>query len=179
MVGDLESLPFDDASFDVTISTGAIEYTDAAAAMHQLARVTRPSGLVVVSMLNPLNPYWLSDWFLCQPALRLLSLITRMLRIPVRRWSHGPSPTGIRALRSPVLGRYLRRYGLIPANMVYFGFMPLIRPLDRIPAVRRWIDLHSGRLRTTGCWRRWMATGYVIVARREELLPGIANTDAA
>jgi ubiquinone/menaquinone biosynthesis C-methylase UbiE len=72
-VGDIESLPFDDASFDVTISTGALEYADVSATVRQLSRVTRPGGVVVVSMLNPLSPYWITDWFLYRPAVRSLA----------------------------------------------------------------------------------------------------------
>ncbi|HEX3733402.1 MAG TPA: class I SAM-dependent methyltransferase, partial [Mycobacteriales bacterium] len=161
MVGDIESLPFDDASFDVTISTGALEYADAGAAVRQLSRVTRPGGAVVVSMLNPLSPYWITDWFLYRPAVRSLAWATRILRIPHRRYN-GASRSGIRALRSRVLRRYLRQSSLVPVDVVYFGLIPLVRPLDRIAALRRWSERRGGQLQTTRGWNRWMATGYVI-----------------
>jgi len=46
---------------------------DAQAAIGQLSRVTRPGGVVLVSMLNPANPYRLTEWFLYWPALRVFS----------------------------------------------------------------------------------------------------------
>ncbi len=169
IVGDLESLPFGDASFDVTICTGALEYTDARAAVRQLSRVTRHGGAVVVSMLNPLSPYWLTDWFLFRPMLRILSW-ARSLGTPARR-SSGGYRTGIRARRSGVLRRYLQQSGLVPVSVVYFNLTPLVPPLDRIPALRRWSD-RGRRLPPTTCgWRRWMALGYVIVAQRREAEP--------
>jgi SAM-dependent methyltransferase len=164
-VGDIESLPFVDARFDVTISTGALEYADASAAVRQLSRVTRPGGVVVVSMLNPLSPYWMTDWFLYRPAVRFLDWAMGILRIPHRRY-YGATRTGIRALRSGVLRRYLLQSGLVPVDVVYFGLTPLLRPLDRIAALRRWSERRGGQLQTTKGWNRWMATGYVIVAHR-------------
>ena len=165
MVGDIENLPFGDGSFDVTISTGALEYTDASAAVRQLARVTKPGGAVVVSMLNPFSPYWMTDWYLYRPAVRCLAWAMTLLGIRHRHY-YGASHNGIRALRSRVLRRYLRQSGLIPTDVVYFGFTPLVRPFDRIAAVRRWSECHGGQLQSTRGWRRWMATGYVIVAHR-------------
>ena len=145
MVGDIESLPFDDASFDVAISTGALEYVDADAAVRQLSRVTRPGGMVVVSMLNPLSPYWITDLLLYRPAVRSLAWIMRLLGISSRR-DFGPSRTGIRALPSRVLSRYLRQSGLVPVDVVYFGLTPLVRPLDRIATLRRWSQRRGGQL---------------------------------
>jgi ubiquinone/menaquinone biosynthesis C-methylase UbiE len=164
-VGDIESLPFGDASFDVTISTGALEYADARAAVRQLSRVTRPGGVVLVSMLNPLSPYWITDWFLYRPAVRSVALIMRVLKIPHRHY-YCASRSGIRALRSRVLSRHLRQSGLVPVDVVYFAITPLVRPLDRIAALRDWSERRGGQRQTTRGWRRWMATGYVIVAHR-------------
>ena len=80
-VGDLEALPFDDASFDITITTGVLEYLDARTAIGEISRVTRPGGMVVASMLNPLSPYRLTQWFLYWPALRAAGAIERMLGV--------------------------------------------------------------------------------------------------
>jgi SAM-dependent methyltransferase len=165
VVGDLEKLPFGDAMFNVTVSTGALEYADARAAVRQLSRVTKRGGVVVVSMLNPLNPYRLTEWFLFWPALRVLSSTIRLLRIQTRR-PHGANRSGIRALPSWVLSRHLRQSGLLPVDVVYFDLTPLVPPLDRIPVLRRWSDRCSLRVPTTRRWLRWMATGYVIIAYR-------------
>ncbi len=52
--GDLEALPFDDASFDAVTAVNSIFYaTDMAAAMRELSRVTRPGGRVVVTAWGP------------------------------------------------------------------------------------------------------------------------------
>lgn len=52
--GDLEELPFDDASFDAATAVNSIFYaTDMAAAMRELSRVVRPGGRVVVTAWGP------------------------------------------------------------------------------------------------------------------------------
>jgi len=54
--GDLESLPFADASFDVVTAVNSVFYASSiAAAMGELARVVRPGGRVVVTAWGPLN----------------------------------------------------------------------------------------------------------------------------
>lgn len=56
--GDMRALPFADESFDKTVSVTAIEFIeDAAAAVAELLRVTRPGGVVVVASLNSLSPW--------------------------------------------------------------------------------------------------------------------------
>jgi len=53
-VGDLETLPFDDASFDAVIGVNSLFYAqDMAAAMRELARVVRPGGRVVLTAWGP------------------------------------------------------------------------------------------------------------------------------
>jgi SAM-dependent methyltransferase len=52
--GDLEALPFGDASFDAVIAVNSLFYAaDMAAAMRELARVVRPGGRVVVTAWGP------------------------------------------------------------------------------------------------------------------------------
>lgn len=52
--GDLESLPFGDATFDAVIAVNSIFYTaDMNAAMRELARVVRPGGRVVITAWGP------------------------------------------------------------------------------------------------------------------------------
>jgi SAM-dependent methyltransferase len=53
-VCDLESLPYDDESFDATMAINAVFYCeDQAAAMRELGRVTRRGGLVAVTAWGP------------------------------------------------------------------------------------------------------------------------------
>lgn len=56
--GDMLYLPFKDNSFDKTVSVTALEFIeDAAGAVSELFRVTRPGGCVVVATLNSLSPW--------------------------------------------------------------------------------------------------------------------------
>jgi SAM-dependent methyltransferase len=50
-VGDIEELPFDDASFDVVTAFNAIQYAvDPASAVAELARVCRPGGRIAIGI---------------------------------------------------------------------------------------------------------------------------------
>jgi SAM-dependent methyltransferase len=52
--GDLEALPFGDASFDAVTAVNSVFYAaDMAAAMRELSRVARPTGRVVVTAWGP------------------------------------------------------------------------------------------------------------------------------
>jgi SAM-dependent methyltransferase len=54
--GDLEALPFADASFDAVTAVNSVFYAaDMAAAMRELVRVVRPGGRVVVTAWGPLE----------------------------------------------------------------------------------------------------------------------------
>ena len=58
LCADLSALPFADASFDRVWSMTAIEFiADAAPALAELERVTRPGGTIVVTTLNSLSPW--------------------------------------------------------------------------------------------------------------------------
>ena len=59
--GRLESLPFKEGTFDAVLGMGVLEYVaDAQAALAELARVTKPGGVLVVTMLNRT-----SLWIVC------------------------------------------------------------------------------------------------------------------
>jgi len=52
--GDLEALPYADGAFDAVVAVNSVIFAaDPAAALRELARVTRPSGLVVVTDWGP------------------------------------------------------------------------------------------------------------------------------
>lgn len=164
-VARIEDLPFPDESFDVVLAMGVLEYTDVPRALRELARVVRPSGLVVVTMLNPLSPYRLFEWCIYWPALRLLGRMERRLGIRATH-RHGAAVSGIRAVSPARLRRRLRESGLWPQDVVYYDLTPLVPPLDRV--VRRWARRwreHPERTASRGA-RRWMGTGYLVAARR-------------
>ena len=62
-VGDIESLPFADASFDVVVCAGSLSYGDPAAVDAGVLRVLRPGGsLVYVDTLNHNPVYRFNRW---------------------------------------------------------------------------------------------------------------------
>jgi len=164
-IGRAECLPFPDASFDIVLALGVLEYTDLPVAIREIARVTRPDGLVVATMLNPLNPYRLVEWGCYWPALRLLGRCEQLLRVPTKS-RHGAPRSGIRACSEGRFSALLRAASLEPTDVVYYDLTPLVPPLDRVARRlnRRWLN-HLEITVTRGAGR-WMGTAYLIAARR-------------
>lgn len=164
-VGDIQELPFTDRRFDVVLAMGVLEYTDATLALHEVARVTRPGGLVVVTMLNPKSPYRLFEWGIFWPARRTLGALERAVGVPPSR-RHGARRTGIVALTPRRLRELLWRAGLQPEEVIAYDVTTSVPPLDRL--VRRWDRswrTHPERTIARGA-KRWLGTGYLIAARR-------------
>jgi ubiquinone/menaquinone biosynthesis C-methylase UbiE len=164
-VANVEDMPFDDRRFDVVLAMGVLEYADAPRALREIARVTRPGGLVVVTMLNPLSAYRLFEWGAFWPARRLLGRVEQLARIPAER-RHGADVSGIRALPPARLRTMMREADLWPDDAVYYDLSPLVPPLDRM--ARRWSRqwrAHPERTVSRGA-RRWMGTAYVQTAHR-------------
>lgn len=164
-VARIEDLPFPDASFDVVLATGVLEYVDVRRALDEIARVTRPGGLVVVTMLNPLSPYRAFEWFFYWPALRLLGRVERLLGVrPERR--HGVRRSGIRALTSRRLSKALRTARLRPEDVVFYDLTALVPPFDKV--ARRWTRRWRSHPETTASRGRrgWLGTGYLVATRR-------------
>jgi ubiquinone/menaquinone biosynthesis C-methylase UbiE len=165
--GDLQAMPFADDSFDVTLVMGVLEYTDARAAIREIARVTHPGGLVIATMLNPFSLYRLTEWFLYWPLIRVLGAAEGVLGVhPGQR--HGARRSGIRALPAGSLRRLMRQVGLRSVDVVYFDVTPTVPPLDRLPMMVRRADRASHERTVTRGWRRWMGTGYAVIARTEK-----------
>jgi ubiquinone/menaquinone biosynthesis C-methylase UbiE len=164
-IGLAECLPFPDASFDVVLALGVLEYTDLPVAVSEIGRVSRPGALVLVTMLNPLNPYRLMEWGCYWPALRLLGRCEQLLGVPAKS-RHGAPRSGIRACTKGKLRALISAAGLEPTDVVYYDLTPLVPPLDRVARRinRRWLnDIESTITRGAG---RWMGTAYLIAARR-------------
>ncbi|MEV5982599.1 class I SAM-dependent methyltransferase [Streptomyces sp. NPDC052114] len=164
VVGEAEALPFPEASFDVVVAMGLLEYCDASVVLRELERVVRRGGLVLVTMLNPLSPYRLFEWGVYWPLLRLLGHVEGLLgRPPERR--HGAPKSGIRALSSRRLRRRMRESGLIPVDVVHYDLTPCVPPFDRL--VSRWTRRHERPADTASQGRcRWPGTAYVVAATR-------------
>jgi ubiquinone/menaquinone biosynthesis C-methylase UbiE len=164
-IGQLEALPFADLTFDVTLVLGALEYADARTALGEVSRVTRRGGLVIVSMLNPLSPYRLIEWFLFWPLLRVINAVERLLSIPAER-RHRACTSGIHAVSSGRLRRLLSKANLMPVDLIYYDITKLVPPLDRLPRSAPSTGGTGQRQVVTDWWRRWMGTGYLVAARR-------------
>jgi SAM-dependent methyltransferase len=164
-VGDIQEMPFADRVFDVVLAMGVLEYTDAALALHEVARVTRPGGLVVATMLNPRSPYRLFEWGVFWPARRTLGALERAVGVPPSR-RHGARRTGIVALTPRRLRELLWRAGLQPEDVIAYDVTASVPPFDRL--ARRWDRswrAHPEKTISRGA-KRWLGTGYLIAARR-------------
>jgi ubiquinone/menaquinone biosynthesis C-methylase UbiE len=165
VVANIEDMPFPDASFDVVVATGVLEYVDARRAMREIARVVRPSHLVLVTMLNPLSPYRVFEWVVYWPATRVLGQVERVLGVPRHR-RHGARRSGIRAVPQKRLCGVMRDAGLLPEDVVFYDITAWLPPLDQV--IRRWTRRWRSHPETTvsrGRSRR-LGTAYLVVARR-------------
>ena len=167
ITGDARAMPLPDASFDVVLAMGVLEYTHVPRVLDEIRRVTRPGGLVVVTMLNPLSFYRLVEWCAFWPGLRLLGHLERLARVPADR-RHGCTPTGIRARTARSLRKALRGAGLEPCDLVYYDLTPTVPPLDRVARKvnRRWRD-HPETTIGRGP-RGVLGTAYLIAARKPD-----------
>ncbi|MEV6110591.1 class I SAM-dependent methyltransferase [Streptomyces sp. NPDC051940] len=164
-VARIEDLPFADGSFDVVLATGVLEYVDTRRALRELARVARPDGLVVVTMLNPRSPYRLFEWCVHWPALRALGRVERLLGVPAHR-RHGAGRSGIRAVGPRRLRTLLRDAALCPEDVVFYDLTAWVPPLDKAVR-RRFRQWHSHPEPTVSRGRRsWLGSGYLVAARR-------------
>lgn len=114
-VAQLEALPFPDASFDLAVATGVLEYADdLEAGLAELARVLRPGGRAIVSLPN----WWSAS-----------ALLRRHALYPVaRRLGRRPPPQPRRLMRPTELEPLLRAAGLEPTAVRPTSFRPLRLP---------------------------------------------------
>src|ERR1700677_3674008 len=162
LVGDLEALPFADGSFDVTLATGSLEYTNARVAIAEIFRVTAPAGMAIISMLNPFSPYWLTKWFLGPPTRRALNRVEAALNLGSAQ-RHGANATGIRAYRASTMRSLVHQAGFARTQVIYYSPTVLVPPFDRHPLLMRAADRVSGAIAPPRL-RQWLATGYLVVA---------------
>jgi ubiquinone/menaquinone biosynthesis C-methylase UbiE len=163
-VGQLEALPYADATFDVTLVMGVLEYANAFAAVSEISRVTRPGGLVVITMLNPLSPYRITEWIIYRPLLRFLGAVEIWLHVPAER-RHKAEATGIHGFTPGRLRRLMTQANLEPVDLVYYDMALPIPPFGRPPAIGS-AERTSRERMATARWSRWLGTGYLVAARR-------------
>jgi len=163
VVGQAEKLPFPDASFDVILALGVLEYTDITAALAEISRITRPGGLVLASMLNPASPYRFFEWHIFWPLLRALRA---MKSLPNGRSGQrlGPRANEIVAYPERTLREKLAAAVLHPIDVAYFDINFLVPPVDRfVRSLTRGWQRRPDRT-ISRSWRRRLGTGYLVVA---------------
>ena len=167
-VGDIETLEFDDCSFDVVVAAGVIEYQrDDERALSEMHRVLKPGGLLILNVTNRYSYLGILDgvyrWLKKHRATRrLLGLVkSRLLGrgelhdFPDRR-THVPH----------AFDRDLVAFGFTKTGHNYFHFAPLPTPLDSVFAAwckpaGRWLERFTDR--PLG---RLLGGGYLVMARR-------------
>lgn len=156
-VGKIEALEFPDAFFDVVLCMGVVEYVDDdAVAVKEMVRVTKPGGVIVVTLPNKASPYRVWQ-----------RTIYRGLRTALRAM-RGPQASTEVAHREYRVRSYLRLLGAHCLNVtavVYYNFSVLPFPLDRLfprLAVRASRAMERFGRGALG----WLGTGFIVRAER-------------
>jgi ubiquinone/menaquinone biosynthesis C-methylase UbiE len=166
VVGRAESMPYEDKSFDVVLAMGVLEYTEIRAALAEIARVSRPDALVLVTMLNPLSPYRIVEWHILAPVARLVGRLQALIGVPADQ-RHGRTPIETKAYRRGELVTTMTAVGLRPVDGAYYDVTLLVPPVDRY--LRRWVRRWEARPERTISrgWFKWLGTAYLVAARRD------------
>lgn len=156
-VGDVGEINAPDATFDVVVAMGLVEYlSDEGVALQEMRRVLKPGGRLLVSLPNWWSPARMWDRWLLAPLARLQRLLK--LRPSSTEVNHREyRPASYRAL--------LRQCGFEPLQTVAYNFRIILRPFDRwFPrlAVVTARTFESGR--TSPFW--FLGTGVIIEARK-------------
>jgi len=163
-VGRLEALPYADATFDITLVMGVLEYANVCAAFNELSRVTRPGGLVVVTMHNPLCLYRVTEWILYRPIFRVLGAVEICLHVPVER-RHKTGAPGIHGFGPGKLRRLMTQADLEPVDLVYYDLTLPIPPFYG-PSMAGSAERTAYERMATARRSRWLYRGYLVAARR-------------
>jgi ubiquinone/menaquinone biosynthesis C-methylase UbiE len=118
-VGDVYSLEFDDASFDLVLAIGVIPWLErTVSAIHEMARVTKPGGNLVLTTANCAGLASLLDPINC-PALQPLKLKVKKLfvNLGLRHSTPGKVYHGNRSF-----DKTIRRLGLVKLKGMTRGF---------------------------------------------------------
>jgi ubiquinone/menaquinone biosynthesis C-methylase UbiE len=159
-VGDIEHLPFVDATFDAVVATGVLEYSNVPVALAELARVLRPGGVAVVSYPNQPALYgrWKRGVF--YPAVRAVKRLFGVQGRPEARGGYGP-------IQLHSFRRLLEEVALHAGSFEYVSYLPLISPLESIlPAASVWLGERLER--RSPALGRVLATQIVFSARHAD-----------
>jgi 2-polyprenyl-3-methyl-5-hydroxy-6-metoxy-1,4-benzoquinol methylase len=153
-VGDTQALAFPDASFDLVLCLGMLEYVhDETVPIREIARVLVAGGSCILSGINRWSPY--NAW-------------DRSIYRPLTRWS----PAGIvhEYHTAAEYRDWLQEDGLSILDVVYFDFALVPRPFDRFAAGLA-VGM-SERLEGFGrSWCRGVANGFLVRAQKGIVTP--------
>lgn len=136
-IQEIETLGFADASFDVVLCLGVLEYVlDEPAAIREVARVLKPGGILIATMLNKTSPYELYDHYihgkLSGGIRKLVRLIRRLAKRRDEMRYAGPKRPLTRLLGEKAFQKLLTSEGLRVEDTLYYDFHIIPPPMDSI-----------------------------------------------
>lgn len=161
MIGRAEALPFKDATFDVVLALGMLEYLpDVLKGLTEIARVTKPNAVIVLSMLNADSVYRSWERLVYSPSND--SWLQRRL---------GTSEKSLLHLhRKKSLSNMMRACHLDTIDVTYFDANVCLPPLDteyprRTKKLNKWVAAHSAP------WSySLLHTAFILTARKRKTL---------
>jgi ubiquinone/menaquinone biosynthesis C-methylase UbiE len=153
--GNMQNLAFPDSSFDLILCLGAIEYAENVQnALHEMERVLKKDGQMVLAVQNRWSPYRLWDRYVYRSD-TLNRLRTKVGRPASRLLETSYSLSSIQTC--------LANEHLEPFDVVYYDFNLWLTPLDRY--FPRLSVALSQRLEFLGrSWLQGLGTGYILLA---------------
>ena len=140
-VQEIETLAFPDASFDVVLCLGVLEYVlDEPGAMDEVVRVLRPGGVLIATMLNRIGPYELYDRFIYGRISggleKLARLFNKLAQKPNDAKVTMPKRPLTRKIGEKAFQRLLTLEGFTVEDTLYYDFQIIPPPFDaRIPRI--------------------------------------------
>jgi ubiquinone/menaquinone biosynthesis C-methylase UbiE len=174
-IGKMQNLPFPDDCFDVLLCMGGLEYVPAAeevAARLEMIRVVRPGGLLMVSHLNGMSPYWLWHRFVYQNSRSIARFALHYLRMvrSGRRSAYRDDRVPLRQFTVRSSRRIIEAGCQVVGEPVYYCINLFFPPFDeKYPrlSVRicEWLEkLGESPL-------RWLAMAFILVVRKQAERP--------
>jgi ubiquinone/menaquinone biosynthesis C-methylase UbiE len=162
---EIERLPFPDASFDLVLATGVLEFADVPRALGEITRVLRPGGRAVVSYPNRGSFYgvWRTRAF--DPLARSVKRFAGYSPRPQPRGSLTVAPARFRELLSAA--------GLELLTSEHTSFLVVLSPLDLL--LPRTAEELGRRLEGRGARVPRRLATQVVYSARKPLVAGIQD----
>ena len=166
--GDIEALPYEDASFDLVCSTGVIEYLSGDdVVLREMYRVLRPGGHLILPVTNAWSPVnWLDGPV---ELLKRQGWFRKPFNKTMERLGWRPVVPRHFVVRRHRPGRFraaLAAAGFRVVDDVYFHFLPWPRPMDKL--LPRASAFLGGRMERLGRSRLGVvAEGYLALAAKD------------